>query len=208
MPELINFTNNYRDLSTDTGFQFEFCCERCGDGVRSQFKPSILGTASSVLNVASNFLGGILGGASNAANSARNATWEREHDGAFRAAIEEVRPSFTRCPRCTNYVCASCWNQAAGLCAGCAPHLGTELAASKSDVALQQMREKVAQSQQFSSDISGKHTTCPACGAPTGDMKFCGACGARLSLRRCANGHEVGPDMRFCGECGSPVEGD
>ncbi|MEI8305914.1 MAG: zinc ribbon domain-containing protein [Chloroflexales bacterium] len=204
MPDLINFTNNYRDLSTDTGFQFEFCCDRCGDGVRSQFKASILGTASSVLNVASNLFGGLFG-ASNAASSARNATWEREHDGAFREAIEEVRSRFTRCPRCTNYVCASCWNQAAGLCANCAPHIGTEMAASKADVALQQMREKVSASTQFSSDISGKRTICPACGAPTGDMKFCGSCGARLGLRRCSNGHEVGQGMRFCGECGGAV---
>ncbi|NTV64189.1 MAG: zinc ribbon domain-containing protein [Oscillochloris sp.] len=205
MSDMINFTNNYRDLSTETGFQFEFCCERCGDGVRSQFKPSLLGTANSVLNVASSFLGGLLGGASNAANSARNATWEREHDGAFRAAIEEVRPHFTRCPRCAGYVCQKCWNSAAGLCANCAPHLGTELAAAKSDRALQEMREKVTSSTQFSGDISAKQTTCPACGAPAGDMKFCGSCGARLGLRRCPNGHEVGGGMRFCGECGSPV---
>ncbi len=29
MTEFIEFTNNYRDLSTDRGFQWEFRCERC-----------------------------------------------------------------------------------------------------------------------------------------------------------------------------------
>ncbi len=204
MAATISFTNNYRDLSTDTGFQFEFRCDRCQDGVRSSFKPSLLGTASSVLNVASNFFGNLFG-VSGAANSARNATWEREHDAAFRAAAEEVAPHFTRCPRCTGYVCKHCWNEAAGLCANCAPDLGGELAAARSDAALQQMREKVYASAQFSGDIAGKHTTCPSCGAPTGDMKFCGQCGTPVALRRCSNGHEVGPGLRFCGTCGERV---
>ena len=29
---LIQFTENYQDLSTDTGFQFDFKCDRCGNG--------------------------------------------------------------------------------------------------------------------------------------------------------------------------------
>jgi hypothetical protein len=206
MAEQIAFTNNYRDLSTDTGFQFEFHCDRCGDGVRSEFKPSMLGTASTVLNMASNLFGGLFG-AANAASGARNATWEHEHDGAFRSAAAEVRPHFTRCPRCTGYVCRSCWNEAAGLCANCAPDMGSELAAARSDAALQQMREQVMASKQFSGDIAAKPTTCPECGTPTGDAKFCGECGASLALRRCPNGHTVPNGMRFCGECGSPVEG-
>ena len=28
----IEFTTNYSDLSTDNGFQFEFRCNRCGNG--------------------------------------------------------------------------------------------------------------------------------------------------------------------------------
>lgn len=204
MATTIAFTSNHRDLSTDTGFQFEFSCDRCGDGVRSSFKPSLLGTASTVLSVASNLFGGLFG-VSGAASGARDATWEREHDAALRAAAEEVRGHFTRCPRCTGYVCKGCWNEAAGLCAACAPDMGGELAAAKTEAALLQMRERVYASEQFSGDISGRHTTCPACGAPTGDMKFCGECGVSVALRRCANGHEVGPGLRFCGTCGEPA---
>jgi hypothetical protein len=204
MTDMIAFTNNYTDHSTNTGYQFEFHCDRCGDGVRSSFQTSALGTASTVLDVASNLFGGLFG-ASGAANSARSATLQREHDGALRTAMEEVKPHFTRCSRCTGYVCHSCWNESAALCANCAPDMGGELAAAKVDVALQQMREKVQASTQFSGDISGKHTTCPKCGAPTGDMKFCGTCGTPLGLRKCSNGHEVGPGLRFCGDCGVPM---
>ena len=44
----IEFTSNYSDLSTNQGFQFEFNCDRCGGGYRSNFKPSATGTVSSV----------------------------------------------------------------------------------------------------------------------------------------------------------------
>jgi hypothetical protein len=80
-----------------------------------------------------------------------------------------------------------------------------ELAATRSVVAVEQMRQQVTAATQFSGDISGRHVTCPACGEPAGDMKFCGGCGTPLSLRRCANEHVLGPGMRFCGECGQPA---
>jgi Double zinc ribbon len=204
MAELIAFTNNYTDHSTNMGYQFEFHCGRCHDGVRSSFRPSAVGAASTVLDVASNLLGGLFG-AANAAHNVRNATWEREHDTAFLSASEEVKPHFTRCPRCTNYVCQNCWNEKMSLCANCAPDMGGELAATKAEVALQQMREQVQATVQFSGDISGKHTTCPKCGTPTGDMKFCSNCGTQIGLNRCPNGHEVAPGMRFCGECGASM---
>src|SRR5579859_909199 len=115
MTDIIKFTNNFTDHSTDTGYQFEFHCDHCHDGVRSSFHPSALGTASTVLNAASSLFGGMFGIA-NAANSARSATWQREHDTALRSAMDEVKTFFTRCPRCTSYVCKSCWNESAGLC--------------------------------------------------------------------------------------------
>ena len=31
------FTNNYRDLSDENGYQFEFVCDICGSGYRSEF---------------------------------------------------------------------------------------------------------------------------------------------------------------------------
>jgi hypothetical protein len=35
---LIQFTRNFTDHSTDKGYQFEFFCDRCGNGFTSEFK--------------------------------------------------------------------------------------------------------------------------------------------------------------------------
>lgn len=40
---LIQFTKNHTDHSTDKGYQFEFFCDRCGNGFMSKFKPSVTG---------------------------------------------------------------------------------------------------------------------------------------------------------------------
>ena len=58
---LIQFTRNYHDESTDTGFQFEFYCDRCGNGYQTEFQASGLGTVTNALDVASNLFGGFFG---------------------------------------------------------------------------------------------------------------------------------------------------
>ena len=40
---LIQFTRNHTDHSTDNGYQFEFFCDRCGNGFMSEFQPSAHG---------------------------------------------------------------------------------------------------------------------------------------------------------------------
>ena len=42
---LIQFTRNHNDHSTDKGFQFEFFCDRCGNGFMTEFQPSAMGLA-------------------------------------------------------------------------------------------------------------------------------------------------------------------
>ena len=42
---LIQFVQNYDDLSTDRGYQFKFYCDRCGNGHMSRFEASVVGTA-------------------------------------------------------------------------------------------------------------------------------------------------------------------
>ena len=54
---MIQFVNNFEDLSTDKGYQFKFHCDQCGDGYMSRFQTSTLGVTSSFLNTASNLLG-------------------------------------------------------------------------------------------------------------------------------------------------------
>ena len=51
------FTDNYSDLSDQNGYQFEFRCDICGSGYRSEFERSNLGTASNLLSGASNLIG-------------------------------------------------------------------------------------------------------------------------------------------------------
>lgn len=44
----IAFTRNYRDHGNDTGFQFEFFCDKCGNGFRSSFQASALGVGAKI----------------------------------------------------------------------------------------------------------------------------------------------------------------
>ena len=43
MAKMVPFTDNYQDHSTREGYQFEFFCERCGNGYSSTFKHSVTG---------------------------------------------------------------------------------------------------------------------------------------------------------------------
>ena len=58
---LLQSTRNYRDLSTETGFRFEFFCDRCGNGYQTEFQSSALSTVSSALDVANNLFDGVFG---------------------------------------------------------------------------------------------------------------------------------------------------
>ncbi len=43
------FTDNYDDLSTESGYQFKFICENCGNGYMSSWKASKSGMATGLL---------------------------------------------------------------------------------------------------------------------------------------------------------------
>ena len=85
------FTNNYRDLSDANGYQFEFVCDICGSGYRSEFERSALGSASTLISGASNVLGG-LWGASNATRGAKDFMDRGARDEALKKAAEELMP--------------------------------------------------------------------------------------------------------------------
>lgn len=61
---LIQFTRNHTDHSADKGYQFEFFCDRCGNGSMSEFKASAAGVATGTLRAAGDLLGGVFGRAS------------------------------------------------------------------------------------------------------------------------------------------------
>ncbi len=208
----IEFTKNYSDLSTDKGFQFEFNCDRCGTGYRTRFQASTIGLVSGALDTASSLFGGILGQAADLSERARSATWEKAHDEAFEKAMEELKPDFLQCPRCSSWVCRkSCWNTKKGLCKECAPDLGVEMAAAQASRTVEEIwsKSKVAEEDRDmlkeKSWRDGVRATCPECNAPLqNNAKFCPECGAKISAKKhCAEcGAELAPNAKFCAECG------
>jgi len=212
----MEFTDNYNDQSTDRGFQFEFYCDRCGTGYRTRFQPWATGTAASVLDTASSLFGGIFSSAANVGERVRSAAWQKAHDEAFLAAMEELRPDFIQCPRCQQWVCREkCWNRKRGLCKTCAPDLAVERSAAQASLAVEQAWSgaTIAEDDERALRTDGRETvlaTCPNCEAPlAANAKFCPECGTPLKVKtECANcGAEIPRGAKFCPECGTPAGG-
>ncbi len=210
MVELKSFVKNYEDKSDDNGFQFVFYCDRCGNGYITRYKKYSLAKVSSALGVASSLFGGFFGRGAEAAEKARSYQWHSEHDKAFFEAVEEARPHFKQCPRCSRWVCFKCWNDAVGLCVDCAPRLTVEtakLAAETKVKAVEKYMEKKLEEGAFSGEVKAAAetmVTCPRCGKLTRPGKFCEFCGAPLTKRYCPKcGSEVSPNARFCSNCGA-----
>ncbi len=58
MSEIVPFTDNFSDLSNQQGYQFEFHCERCGNGYRSPFQNNVKEQGRGFLRAANSLLGG------------------------------------------------------------------------------------------------------------------------------------------------------
>lgn len=211
MSNKIEFVRNYSDLSTDKGFQFEFCCDRCGTGYRTRFKASVTGSISNALDAAGSLFGGILGNVSNMSSRVHSAAWEKAHDGAFVEAVKELKPDFIQCPRCSSWVCRkSCWNDKRGLCKGCAPDLGVEMSAAQASRSVEEVwaHAKMSDEDKKISASDWKDTVraaCPECEAPlANNAKFCPECGAKLKTSsNCPGcGFELTTKAKFCPECG------
>lgn len=214
MAERIEFTKNYTDHSTNKGFQFEFYCDRCGSGYRTRFKPSVSGTLTDVLDTAGGLLGGLFSSAANVGERVRSVTWEKAHDEAFIAAMEELKPDFIQCPRCMDWVCRkSCWNNKKGLCKECAPDLGVEMAAAQASRSVEEVWAHAAMAEEDKKLAEGNwreniRASCPQCEAPLStNAKFCPECGAQLKAKdQCpACGTKLTPGAKFCPECGQKI---
>jgi hypothetical protein len=204
------FTRNYRDHSNDMGFQFEFFCDKCGNGFRSSYKTSAVGFLGSMVKAATNILGSgaRLGtGADQLKDALRGPAW----DGAFAAAIGEIRPKFHQCTRCGQWVCPDvCWNGKRQLCEGCAPNLQEEAGAIQAQVAIEQARAQAAKHDQTGGLDLGvaQAAACPKCQASLEPgVKFCTGCGQDLGAGApafCGQcGAALAPGARFCGGCGT-----
>ena len=99
---MIQFVANYDDHSNDRGFQFQFHCDRCGNGFMSEFHASIAGIAGTALRTAGSLIGGWLGSA-----SWNSYEVERTAYGPLRdAALRKRRARATQLP---------CWWRTAGI---------------------------------------------------------------------------------------------
>ena len=211
MSGIVPFTDNYTDRSTEAGYQFEFYCERCGNGYKSGFQASALGVGTKVLRGLGGVLGGRLGNAGYAGQHIKDLTESQAKDKALREATEEMKPYFNQCHRCGQWVCKEiCWNEEYGLCVNDSPKLEQELASMQSEAQMQQVREKVQQVD-FASDVNVERrqvALCPNCGAEAEHSgKFCPNCGQALSMPvtcgRC--GTESPRGTKFCPECGNQL---
>ena len=208
----IPYTDNYTDQSTEAGFQFEFFCERCGNGYKSSFDASALGIGGKAANTLSGLLGGRFGNLAGGLDSVRDLTNSQAKDKALREAVAEIAPLFNQCHKCGQWVCKEiCWNEEFQLCVVCAPKLEQELAGMQSTRRLQQVQEKVNKAD-YAQDVNVERkqvALCPNCGAEASHSgKFCPECGKPLTIpvtcEKC--GTESPRGTKFCPECGDPLK--
>ena len=214
MAEPIQFVSNYGDHSTDKGYQFEFHCDRCGNGFRTKFKPSVTGAVAGVLDAASSLFGGVFGKAADMGERVRSAGWQKAHDEAFGEAVEEIKPQFAQCPRCSAWVCrTACWNTKRGICKNCAPDLGVEMSAAQASRSVEEVWAHAAMAEE-DKKLGKEHwretirATCPNCEKPLAkNAKFCPECGTSLKAKtECSGcGAKLDPGAKFCAECGEKV---
>ena len=217
MTSMIPFTNNYQDRSTREGYQFEFNCQRCGNGYASTFQHSVTGFGGRLLRIGGDLMGGELG--QKAAQVGWDAEWMRDglrgatRDKALAKAVEEMRPHFCQCHRCGQWVCgAICWNGERGLCTLCAPKLDQEIAGLQASAQVSQLRDKIGQVDWTAGVDHAEPATarCPSCDSDTGGGRYCQHCGTPLAAappatrRFCTDcGTVLGSASMYCGGCGS-----
>src|SRR2546429_6194063 len=99
MGNLVPFTDNFSDLSNAEGYQFEFHCERCGNGYRSAFQRDKVEMGRGLLRAVGSLFGGQLAELSSSAEQWRydRATNSAAKDRALGNAVEDVRDKFRQC---------------------------------------------------------------------------------------------------------------
>ena len=209
----IEFTGNYDDLSTDMGFQFRFNCERCGNGYMSSYQSNKLGVAGGFLRGASSFIGSSIGRGADSAYEVQKAVGGKQHDGALREAVKEIKPLFKQCRTCGSWLCEEvCWNKTANMCKQCAPvaeEVETRVRAQfvETQVTNDTFLEENVRMSERGKEVAAK---CPSCGAATMGKKFCPGCGTPVAVAAVAAfcgecGAKAAPGAKFCTECGKAL---
>lgn len=191
---MITFTAQHADRSNNTGYQFEFYCDRCRSGHISTFQASKLGMAEGFLRAAGGLFGGTVGKIAYAGDSIKDAFRGPARDAAFAKAVEEAKQHFKQCPQCGKWVCTSkCWNTARLQCKACAPDA----------------KEGAPANQPAPNSPTGAQSVkCPGCGAASTAGKFCPECGkptpaVKTECPKCKA--RLVPGAKFCPECGEKL---
>jgi hypothetical protein len=177
VPEHYAFTDNVRDLSNSNGYQFEFVCERCGNGYRSAFVRDKVDLGRNILRSVGDLIGGSgykLGQIANQMDWNRG-TNSAAKDRAMTAAVEKVSHEFRQCRGCGDWMChQQCWNDEIGQCLSCSPSVAEEMARAQAAAQVTQIRSK-ADEVDWTHDLDlSRRTivTCPSCHAKVDGGKF------------------------------------
>lgn len=210
MGNLVPFTQNYRDLSNAEGYQFEFHCDRCGNGYRSPFQRDKVEMGRGMLRAVGSLFGGKLEELSNSAQEWRydRATNSAAKDRALTKAVDDVSDQFRQCRGCGEWMCAAlCWNDEIGQCLRCSPSVAEEVSRAQASAQRDQIWEQ-AQQQNWTKDINLETRAvlnCPSCGSKATGGKFCSSCGSALHVAAACGGcgfANNAPGAVFCAECG------
>ena len=207
--EIIGFTDNFRDLSNENGFQFEFVCERCGNGYRSPFQNNVAERGRGLLRGAGSLFGGKLAELSYATQQLAydRGTNSKAKDKALTSAVDAVKGEFRQCRGCGDWMCTQvCWNHDIGQCLRCSPSVAEEISRAQAQAQIEQIQTKVRETDR-TADLNlttRAKVECPKCHAKVDGGKFCPECGEKLAKTSfCAEcGSQLAEGAKFCPECG------
>lgn len=201
--DLSFFTRRYVDRSKNTGFQFEFFCDRCNKGHLTPFRIHALGVVTSIWDATD---------------------WKKEKEKdfdfdtlkkdvsklflkgkawieAYTNAVEEAQKYFKHCARCLKWVCPKeCFNSRANLCQGCAPLSEAEKAALQAEE-----RRKSSKA----AETADAPRICPHCGKSNPVATFCADCGKKvvqdIFCSSCGAKWSTEKKMKYCPRCGDEM---
>src|SRR5689334_14663988 len=218
MAALIPFTSNYTDVSTYEGYQFEFHCQRCGNGYRSAFRHSVTGFGGRLAALGGGILGGEIG--SRVQEVGLLAQWDRSstrgstNDKRLLEASEDVAGHFVQCRGCAEWVCRDvCWDERANCCRRCVPAPASGYAAGYGPPPTGGYEAPPVPMRAYGPPrVSLRHPGrpsspaghCPSCGAAT-TGRFCAQCGCPLAPPACGGCGAPSQGTPFCPQCGTPA---
>jgi hypothetical protein len=224
MGPLIPFTSNYADVSTYEGYQFEFHCQRCGNGYRSAFRHSVTGFGGRIAALGGGLLGGEIG--AKVQEVGLLAQWDRSstrgstNDKRLLEASEDVAGHFVQCRGCAEWVCRDvCWDGRAACCTRCVPAqgLGSAQAGIGATPPAYGRQPGYGPTSGYGAGPTGGYgppqpgygpprVSLRHPGRPSAPAACCPSCGATATGRFCAQcGNPLAPPA--CGGCGAPSQG-